>query len=42
MINRKFVTLGSNDPDDLIVQAFRAYENEEKKIEAEIERKDVV
>ena len=29
---------GSNDPDDLIVQAFRAYENDEKKIEAEMFR----
>ncbi len=29
---------GSNDPDDLIVQAFKAYENDEKKIEAEMFR----
>ncbi len=27
---------GTNDPDELIVQAFRAYENEDKKIEAEM------
>ena len=29
---------GSNDPDELIVQAFRAYENDEKKIDAEMFR----
>ena len=33
-----FNILGSNDPDDLIVQAFKAYENEERKIEAEMFR----
>ena len=33
-----FNILGSNDPDDLIVQAFKAYENDERKIEAEMFR----
>ena len=30
-----FVFTGSNDPDDLIVAAFKAYEEEERKISAE-------
>lgn len=32
------IYLGSNDPDELIVQAFKAYENEERKIDAEMFR----
>ena len=37
-INYILIIVGSNDADDLIVQTFKAYENEERKIEDEMFR----